>query len=88
MSQQSKIKREKYAKEQEKKGKKVVESIFWLLVLGGAAFAIWTTRQIQARRLEVVSKCLKQKTTRQPCCSICKIRRNSTTSTTLWWTNS
>ena len=34
MSQQSKIKREKYAKEQEKKGKKVVESIFWLLVLG------------------------------------------------------
>lgn len=27
MSQQSKIKREKYAKEQEKKGKKVVESI-------------------------------------------------------------
>ena len=40
MSQQSKIKREKYAKEQE--GKKVVESIFWLLVLGGAAFAIWT----------------------------------------------
>ena len=32
MSQQSKIKREKYAKEQEKKGKKIVESIFWLLV--------------------------------------------------------
>lgn len=28
----------------------------------------------------------KQKTTRQPCCSICKTRRNSTTSTTLWWT--
>lgn len=42
MSQQSKIKREKYAKEQEKKGKKVVESIFWLLVLLGAALAIWT----------------------------------------------
>ena len=42
MSQQSKIKREKYAKEQEMKVKKVVESIFWLLVLGGAAFAIWT----------------------------------------------
>ena len=42
MSQQSKIKREKYAKEQEKKGKTIVESIFWLLVLGGAAFAIWT----------------------------------------------
>lgn len=43
MSQNSKIKREKYAKEQERKGKKVVEYIVWGLIVLGVAFAIWAS---------------------------------------------
>ena len=46
MSQISKIKRERYAKEQEKKGKKVVEYIFWGCILLGALFAIWATMNV------------------------------------------
>ena len=45
MSQKSKIKREQYAKEQEKKGKKVVEWIAWGLIVLALGFAVWTTTQ-------------------------------------------
>lgn len=45
MSQNSKIKREKYAKEQEKKGKKVVEWIMWGFVVLAIGFAVWSTTQ-------------------------------------------
>lgn len=45
MSQNSKIKREKYAKEQEKKGKKVVEWIIWGFVVLAIGFAVWSTTQ-------------------------------------------
>ena len=43
MSQNSKIKRERYAKEQEKKGKKTVEYILWGFILLAIIFMIWTT---------------------------------------------
>ena len=43
MSQNSELKREKYAKEQEKKGKKVVEYIFWGLILLAIAFLLSST---------------------------------------------
>ena len=45
MSQNSKIKRERYAKKQEKEGKKVVEYIVWGLIILGIAFAVWTFTQ-------------------------------------------
>ncbi len=45
MSQNSKIKREKYAKEQEKKGKKIVEWILWGFIVLAVGFAVWTTTQ-------------------------------------------
>ncbi len=45
MSQNSKIKRQRYAKEQERKGKKVVEWIAWGLLVMAVGFAIWTTTQ-------------------------------------------
>lgn len=43
MSQNSKIKREKYAKEQEKQGKKVIEYILWAFIALAVIFMIWTT---------------------------------------------
>ena len=45
MRQNSKIKRERYAKKQEKEGKKVVEYIVWGLIILGIAFAVWTFTQ-------------------------------------------
>ncbi len=45
MSQNSKIKRERYAKEQEKKGKRVVEWIAWGLLVLAIGFAVWSTTQ-------------------------------------------
>ncbi|MEE0669934.1 MULTISPECIES: hypothetical protein [Prevotella] len=45
MSQNSRIKRERYAKKQEKEGKKVVEYIVWGLIILGVAFAVWTFTQ-------------------------------------------
>ena len=45
MSQNSRIKRERYAKKQEKEGKKVVEYIVWGLMILGVAFAVWTFTQ-------------------------------------------
>ena len=45
MSQNSKIKRQRYAKEQERKGNKVVEWIAWGLLVMAVGFAIWTTTQ-------------------------------------------
>lgn len=43
MNQQGKLKRERYAKEQERKGKKTVEYIVWGLIILGIAFAIYST---------------------------------------------
>lgn len=43
MNQQSKLKRERYAKEQERKGKKVVEWIAWGLLVLAVGFAVWST---------------------------------------------
>ncbi|WP_308241981.1 hypothetical protein [uncultured Prevotella sp.] len=45
MSQKSKIKRERYAKEQEKKGKKVVEWILWGFIVLAVGFGVWATTQ-------------------------------------------
>ena len=45
MSQNSRIKRERYAKKQEKDGKKVVEYIVWGLIILAVAFAVWTLTQ-------------------------------------------
>ncbi len=46
MSQNSKIKRENYAKRQEEEGKNVVKWIIIGLLVLGVAFAIWTTTQV------------------------------------------
>ena len=46
MSQNSKIKRERYAKEQEKKGKKIVEYIVWGLIILGVAFAVYSATAV------------------------------------------
>lgn len=43
MSQNSKIRKQRYAKEQERKGKKVVEYILWAFIILVVAFMIWTT---------------------------------------------
>ena len=45
MSQNSRIKRERYAKKQEKEGKKVVEYLVCRLILQKVAFAVWTFTQ-------------------------------------------
>lgn len=43
MNQKGKLKRERYAMEQEKKGKKTVEYIVWGLIILGVCFAIYST---------------------------------------------
>jgi len=43
MNQKGKLKRERYAMEQEKKGKKTVEYIVWGLIILGVGFAIYST---------------------------------------------
>lgn len=45
MSQNSKIKRERYAKKQEQQGKRVIEYIVWGFIVLAVGFAIWTTTQ-------------------------------------------
>ena len=46
MSQNSKIRKQRYAKEQERKGKKVVEYILWAFIILAVAFMIWTTMNV------------------------------------------
>ena len=46
MSQESKLKRQRYAKKQEEEGKNIVKYILWGLIILGVAFAVWTTTQI------------------------------------------
>ena len=46
MSQNSKIRKQRYAKEQARKGKKVVEYILWAFIILAVAFMIWTTMNV------------------------------------------
>ena len=46
MSQNSKVKRERYAKKQEEEGKNVVKWIIGGLVVLGLAYMIWTFTQV------------------------------------------